>query len=147
MPTHTADDLGRYPLGMEIPLFLQCTTGDLEPRTDTPLTHPTVEVRKDGSAVHTYFGRVPADDQRDQTGVFRGRLMLGAGFETGRYTLTYRWQTSDAYHRVALQSVQIVGGGSADGAIIAMHAAERAEARYLIMQTDAGLLKKGVNPR
>ena len=145
MPTNFADDLGRYQLGYEIPLVLQCLTAAGAP--DLPTVHPTAEVRADTGSTWTHFGKIPADDQGFRTGFFRGPLMLDSRFRAGRYTIFYRWVDSASRNRVQIQEVEVIDGSSADGSIIAMHGLDRPDSRTLIMQTDAGLLKKGVNPR
>ena len=144
MTTQTTRDLGRYQLGQEVPLALQCLLGDAP---DTPDSHPTFEVRADASASWTIYNRIAADEQGITVGFFRQPMMLDARFAAGRYTVRFRWQDSGANHRTEMHSFQVLPGGNADGAIIAMHHAERPQGRFLIMQTDTGLLKRGLNPR
>lgn len=136
--------LGRYQIGTEIPVVLRCT---LAGSPDTPLSHPTVEIRKDGSAVSTHFGKIPGDEQNVLDGFFRGPVMLDRRFETGRHALYYRWTDSAGNSRIAIEELDIVQGGDQDGAIIAIQHIDRPHARYLLWQTDDGKLVKGKNPR
>lgn len=144
MITQTSRDLGRFQLGTEVPLILQCTYGGAQ---DIPSTHPTFEVRADGNAAWLIYNRIPSDEQGWRTGFFRMPLMLDLRFAAARYTVRFRWQDSASNHRFAMCSFQVVAGGNSDGAIIAMHHAERPQGRFLIMQTDGGFLKRGLNPR
>lgn len=139
----TADHLGRYQLGLELPLTLECT---LARAADTPSTHPTYEARAaDGTVAAS--GRVAADPLAGIVGFFRGPLFLDDRFSVGRYTIAYRWQDSLARDRVELQTVDVIPGGDVDGAIIALHPVERPDRTSLVYQTDAGVLARGLNPR
>lgn len=139
----TADYLGRYQIGQELPLCLQCT---LARAPDVPSTHPTYEARSDAGAVAA-SGRVAADPLPGVAGVFRGPKFLDDSFDVGRYTIAYRWKDSGGADRVELQVVDIVPGGHPDGAIVSLHPVERPDRTSLVYQTDAGVLARGLNPR
>lgn len=146
-----SNDIGRYAIGATIPLVIRCTLAGV---ADTPASHPTVEIRNDTTAAVHYYRRVAADGQGEITGLFRQGILLGDGTgqllltpTVGRYTLTFRWTDSLARNRVEIQQMQVVGGGSQDGAIVALHAADGPDVRRLLIQTDAGILKVGKNPR
>lgn len=143
--------LGRYPLGKEIPLVLRCTIAGVP---DRPSSHPTAEIRGDSSNAVYYHRRVAADGQGVLVGLFRQPLLLGgpaphwrAAPAVGRYTVTFRWTDSASVARVEIQQFEAVGGGSADGAVIAMRPVDGPDARWLLTQSDAGVLKANKNPR
>jgi hypothetical protein len=139
----TASHLGRYQIGTELPLCLQCT---LARAPDVPSTHPTYEARAaDGTVAAS--GRVAADPLPGVAGLFRGPLFLDDAFAVGRYTVAYRWKDSAAADRVELQTVDVIPGGDSDGAIIALHSVERPDRTSLVYQTDGGVLARGLNPR
>ena len=135
--------LGRYPLGVEVPLAVRCT---LDRAGDRPSSHPTADVRTAaGAAVASV--RLPADEQGVLTGVFRGPLFLDQRFDVGRYFAVVRWLDSNGDTRQAVLAWDVIPSGSVNGAIIALASVERPNATYLLYQTDGGQLARGINPR
>lgn len=137
-----ATHMGQYQLGDELPLFLKTTLADAP---DTPSNHPTAEIRSASGMIH--FGRIPADDQGSAVGVFRGPVMLDQRFSVGRHHVIYRWIDSGSNARVSISSFRLVAGGSADGAVIAIHSVVRPQANFLLYATDDGRIIRGRNPR
>lgn len=137
---------GRLQQGTELPLVLQALDADDEPAT--PDAYPVVDVYRDASPpVKVATAQLAADNQGFITGFFRLPLFLDARFTTeGRYLVVMKWVVGgDVLYRHG--SFTLLPGGSSDGSVLSMFYNEGANARFVIFQTDAGLLIRGKNPR
>lgn len=139
--------LGRFQQGDELPLTLQTTDASGVP--EDPFDVPVATVYRDGatpSLVETV--RLAADLRGVQAGLFRLPLFLGKLYGTaGRHLVVFRWVDADSVARQCVGCFTLLPGGSSDGNVIAMAYVQRPDARYLLWQTDAGLLLRGRNPR
>lgn len=129
-------DLGTYQQGQELPLVL-ATAAD-------PSATPRANLcRADGTGVASV--PLPADDRPAGPGLFRTGWMLDGRTPPGDYLIVYRWLDGGS-PRQRVQRFRVRGGGSADGAVVAMHAAVRPARTAVLMQTDNGRLTRGLNP-
>ena len=137
---------GRQQRGTELVIVLQ--SFNATESTADPDYIPTVTIYKDGSSrtlIQTV--KIAADQRGVVGGFFRLPIFLGELYtSTGRYLVAMRWCTGGIAHCVT-GDFYMLPGGSADGTIISMSPIERPDARYVIWQTDGGLIVRGRNPR
>ena len=133
-------NLGRYQLGMWVPLQLWCST---EP--DVP---PFVSIYDSTGR------RVLADKQlapRNKavlTGNYIAEHRLGPEFEPGLYHVLYEYRISSATeNRSRLDSFSVIAGGQASGAYVGMHFFSTPQADFVVGVTDGGRLEARRNPR
>jgi hypothetical protein len=134
--------LGRFQLGVEVVLPVQCT--DAAEAPSWPDTAPAVEVWSDSAKVLARL--MPAAERQLTTGLFRLPLFLAGQFAAGRYTAIARWE-NDAFNGVDIHHFEIVPGGNQRGAVIAMAYFEKAGTRFIVQQLDGGTIVRGKNPR
>jgi hypothetical protein len=138
-------DLGTIQQGQELPLAVHARTATGLP--DLPADNPVASVhRPDGTLVARV--RMGCDQQGVVTGFFRHPLFLGAGFETaGLYSVSYSWEDSLGNACGSVGQFLLRPGGDEEGAVIALQAARRPHATYLIRQSDSATISRGKNPR
>lgn len=138
--------IGRFQQGQEVPFVLQCTSAVGVP--DDPLYPPAVTIYQDANPPVVVETRLMAAAERGVVaGLFRYPRFLVTGYAAGRYLAIFRWTDSGGVSRMKVASFTINPGGSADGAVVALHHVGKPEAGYLIWQTDAGYIVRGKNPR
>lgn len=138
--------LGRFQRGQELVVVARCLTA-LEP--DDPTAAPVLTIYRGASPPVQAYQAVMAADQRGvEEGAFRLAVFLGQAFVgTGRHLVVVRYPDGGGTARVGVGSFHLTPGGSADGAVIALHPVERPNARFLVQQLDSGRLLRGRNPR
>lgn len=124
-----------------VPLTLLCVDQNGTP--SLPSSAPSVTVRADGAPIASIF--LPVLDKPAATGLFQYPLTLGSPYPPGRYRATYHW-TVGGFLGTHEDNFEVVAGGDAAGAIIAMAWYERPHANFLVMQTDNGTLLFGRSP-
>lgn len=133
---------GRYPLGVEIPLSLQCVNGSGVPAL--PTEAPTADVWSSSAKIRTLA--VPPLDPSGVTAYFSYRLFLGSLFAVGLYRVFYRYRIG-SFSNIVEDAFEIIPGGHQDGAVISLYGFLRPQATYLVQQLDSGKLVRGKNPR
>lgn len=133
--------MGRYQLGEHVPLRVLTNTN----RAAVVPDYPPVAKVFDSSGSVRFNKRIPVSDRYGQTGLFSFRLFLDSTFATGHYSVTFTWiQGTDVGCSVG--EFDIVAGGDADGAIIALHRYQTANAQFIMREMDSGELRAGRNP-
>lgn len=136
--------IGRYKLGDWLPLQLQTVNGSRV--ATTPDDVPTVKLFN-SSGTMVYSQKLPVIERYVQTGRFYALVLLGRAFSTDTYTAVYYWTTgSGAYNGLEADNFDIVDGGHYDGNVIGMYFFDRPQAKYIVYQTDSGVLIQGRNP-
>jgi len=137
---------GRYQLGDEAPIGVQCTDADNAPAA--PDAAPTFSIYNESGTKIVTDKKIPPKDRAQATGLFEHFVRLGSDFAVGRYTVLYKWTTGEGtFSGRAVDHLEIIAGGSTDGTVIAMHYYEAQQAAFIVQHTDAGLIKAGKNPR
>jgi hypothetical protein len=144
---------GRYYLGEEIPLGVLTTNASGVPTV--PDACPALEIyapagKVKGGWVPGGLGgggsMLPIVDRFGTTGLFGVNLFLGGVFSPGLYRATYRWKVG-TYHGLALDTFEVLAGGSARGTPISMFFHDQPQGDYLVRQLEAGRLVANRNPR
>lgn len=133
--------LGRFILGDEVPLGVQCVNGSGVP--SAPTSAPTMQIYTSaGTAVLSK--QIPPQDQYSATGWFGYKQALNSSFATGRYYVRYEYDVGGTTYAGEVDAFEIVDGGSTDGQILSMFFLDRPDGNdYMLVQTDQGTL--GVN--
>ena len=137
---------GRYQLGDEATIGVQCTNADGTPTA--PDAAPTITVYAADGETIVIDKPIPPKDRAASTGLFEHFLRLGSDYEAGAYSALYKWTTNDGgFAGRAVDHFEILPGGSADGTVLGLHYYDAGHAQFLVQQTDAGFVKAGKNPR
>jgi hypothetical protein len=137
--------LGRYQRGQELPVAVRTLTANAPANPDAG---PVLTIyRGDNPPVQVYQRVMACDLQGVAAGTFRLGVFLGQAFQAGHHLLVVRYPDGGGTSRVGVGSFDVLPGGSADGAVIALHPVERPSARFLVQQLDSGRLLRGRNPR
>jgi hypothetical protein len=137
---------GRYQLGDEALVGVQCTDADGNPAA--PDAAPTMTVYSAAGAKPVENKAIPPKDRSNATGLFEHFIRLGSDFAEGVYTALYKWTTGGgAFSGRAVDTFEVLPGGHVDGTVLGLHYYDAGHAQFLVQQTDAGLLKAGKNPR
>lgn len=146
------DYLGRYQLGVHVPLtlFTVDSTGEPLHCDDSP----TIKVlAQDGDTI-VDTKEIPALNRDRYKGLFHYRLFLGANphvpvseaFAVGRIFIYYEW-VIDGTTYGDLAVLDAVASGNDAGAVISMERFDRPHGDFLVMQLDTGKIIAGRNPR
>lgn len=136
--------IGRYKLGDAVPLYVK--TVDTNGVATLPDDCPTVKVWN-SSGTLILNQKMPIIERFTQTGNFCYPLFLGVLWATGTYTAVYYWTTgSQTFNGLDCDTFEIVDGGNKDGNVIAMYFFDRPQAKYVVYETDSGVLIQGRNP-
>lgn len=133
---------GRYQLGEELPLLIQCVDDVGSPVA--PNAAPVAHIWSETALVKSLS--IPAMDQQTVTGLFGMRLFLGGAFAAGIHQVLYKY-TAGSFTNVITQMFQILPGGDPDGAVVSMYGFRLPFATFLVHQLDSGKVQKGKNPR
>lgn len=133
---------GRYENGQEVRLHVQCrdTTG----QQVAPSNIPHLDIFSNGSKIAANVPMFPEDTK--VTGLFVCPYFLQS-FSPGTCQVVFRWPVGFTTSLVAVGYFEVVPGGNDDGAVISMFYFETPQGRYLLQQTDAGIIKQGKNPQ
>lgn len=143
-PSGGGDALGRYQLGDVVAIPL--TTFGPGNLPTPPDATPTAGIAGPaGSVLSGQTPLVPLAPGSDGTRWLL-RLPLGVGVLGGSYRVTFAYATAGVPGG-ATARFDVVPGGDPGGAVTALHAVERPEARYILAQLTGGLLVRGRNPR
>lgn len=134
--------LGRYQLGQTVPLRVQ--TLNANSVAATPDDVPTVKLW-DAAGNRVLTAKMPAVERYIQTGRFLLPVFLNGQFAAGLYQAVYYYGIA-GYHGLESDTFEVLPGGHADGSVISMYFLDRPQARYIVYQTDAGVLIQGRNP-
>lgn len=132
---------GRQENGIEVRLHVQCKTSAgviVEP--DAP---PFVDVWNNG--VKFFSAGMFPEERTNAVGLFVFPLYL-MSFTVGTCQCVFRWITGGVSH-VIVGYFEIVAGGNDDGAVISMFYFNTPQGKFIVHQTDAGILKMGKNPQ
>ncbi len=135
------DYLGRKQLGQEMAVTLTAVDADDAP--GWPTAAPVVDIWNGSTLVLS--GKAMPKVDGAATGFFRLNLFLNERFSTGYHEAVVRW-TLNGFLGVQTQRFEIITGGDARGAIIALFHHEMPQERYLVAQTDGGQLLKLKRP-
>ncbi len=134
--------LGRYQIGGTVVLYLQCTNA--AGTASVPTDAPQVKLWSPSGAL-VLEDKMPVFPQ--VTGLFYYNLYLGEPYdETGNWNATYRYLVS-TYQGAQSDYFEILPGGHLDGHVVGMYHYRRPHADFLVHQTEAGNIRKGLNPR
>jgi hypothetical protein len=133
--------IGRFQLGGTVPLFLITTDANKTPQV--PTFPPTVKIWKPSGLLQVAF--VPTIETYTQTGVFLGRVFLGAQFAVGLYRVSYYYQIG-LFQGVQVDNFEIMAGGNADGNVMSMYYYACAQANFVVQGLDSGKIVQGRNP-
>jgi hypothetical protein len=134
--------LGRKQLGQEVSFSVASAGGDSE-IPSWPSLPPTLDIWKGTTLVLSGL-KMPKIDGA-VVGLFQLAVYLDERFSTGYYQGVSRWLRG-TYSAVQIDDFRILDGGNPDGAVIAMFHHEMPQARFIVMQTDAGKIQRGKNP-
>lgn len=133
---------GRHMLGKRLSLAVRCRDSSGVPAL--PDQAPVALVYS-GSALVLSL-RLPIRDRQDLTGWFAGSLLLDSRFATGRYRIVYQYAVSGTAGGDT-DCFEIVQGGQADGAGLALIYYSRPASDFCLLQADSGRLLRRRNPR
>lgn len=134
--------LGAYQLGDRLPGAILCRGSTLLPVA--PDLAPTANIYSVSAGPVAQYSLPPAD-RPGATGLFARAIHLDARFSVGRYAVHYSWLVSGAA-RASCDVFDILTGGHADGAVIALYPYHCPHAEFLVQQLDSRKLVKGRNP-
>lgn len=130
--------LGFYQLGDLLPL--RCRTQNAAGTPLTPAAAPQARIiAEDGNTALTVS--LPMHDQERLTGYFHHQVSLSGQFSSQRYTVIYSWLNGVTPMAIT-EEFEVILGGSASGAGIAMHFFRQEAADYVLYQDDTGELNK-----
>lgn len=136
--------LGRFQLGDSIPLSLGTRTGDGVLGPQLPSAAPVAKTYDaSGTLVETI--KLPIKNRYKVTAYFEKRHRLSSSYSAGRYLIVYQWVISATTYQAAAV-FDIIEGGNADGAVIALQGVSRPEAIKVLYETESGKLNVGRNP-
>lgn len=134
--------LGRKQLGQEC-LFSVSAAGNKQGLVSWPSSPPFMDIWKGTSKVASGL-KMPKVDS-NSVGLFRLAVFLDGRFTFGQHHAIIRW-VNGTYFGVQIDYFDILDNGNVNGSIISLFHHELPHARYLVYQTDAGLLLRGKNP-
>ncbi len=134
--------LGRQMLGGRILLGVRC-----QGPTGVPLVPDQAPV----ALVYSSSGlvaslRLPIRDRQDLDGWFQTSLLLDSRFSTGLYRVVYQYTISGVAGGDT-DTFEVVPGGQADGAGLALVYYSRPASDFCLLQSDSGRLIRKRNPR
>ncbi len=133
--------LGRYQLGQDVPLVVQCVDSNGTPAV--PDSFPIALVCREGVYLRTVG--IPAETDPDVTGRFRGRYTLGDGDAPGHYAVVYLYSTL-GLRRGESDQFEVVPGGDASGPVLAGYSLSRPDGDYFLAHLAAGRMASGQTP-
>lgn len=133
---------GRYQLGQAVELTLACRDASDTPAVPTNV--PRLKVWTPAGAL-LRFQDLPPLERYTQTGLFHARLILDSTFTAGLYRVTYYWSVG-SFRGLDEDGFEVMPGGDADGAVVALHWFSRPQAKFLVQSLDSGKLVQGRNP-
>ncbi len=133
--------LGRYQVGQDVPLFVQCVDSNGDPTV--PDGSPVARFYREGLLVRA--GEVPVETDPDAVGRFRGRYRLTDGDTPGHYAVVYRYGTF-GLSRADSASFEVVAGGDNSGPVIAGYTFTRPDGDTFLSHLAAGRVATGQTP-
>lgn len=133
----------RVQLGDEVSISFQ--TYDSSGNPVAPDSPPTLRVYAE-NGTNVYNKSFPPKDNGFVTGLFGHFVRLGAEYSEQVYSWRAGYEVSSVAG-VASGFFEVMPGGHADGAVIAMHWFESPAGSAIVYQTDSGKVKHGRNPR
>lgn len=85
-------------------------------------------------------------DKQAYPGTFVRDLFLNSTYTAGYYTIIYRYVIGTT-GRSEVDTAEVVSGGNVNGSVIAMGDFPRPEAKYVLAQTDGGVIFQGRDGR
>lgn len=135
--------LGRYQLGVEVPLSVRTTNS--AGSAALPAACPSIDVYSDSAKVVS-GKQIPISDRYGVTALFRHGLFLSQLYTAGRYEVAYRWVIG-SYEGGQVDTFEVLAGGDGDGSVISMYHLRKPQASWIVQQRDSGKIMKGRNPR
>jgi hypothetical protein len=129
--------IGHYQLGQLLPLRVWTHTNARVPTE--PDAAPFVQVIAENGTI-TYATTLPILDRQRVTGYFHYRLSLDARFSAQRYDVIYTYSISGTV-LAAQASFEVLPGGDAKGAGIAIHFFRQPSADFVLLQSGKALQK------
>lgn len=74
-------------------------------------------------------------------------IQIDDSFALGTYSVEYAYSVGGSAGSPSSDTFDVIAGGDLGGKVIAMAAYVRPDAQYVVVQTDAGKLLQGRNPR
>lgn len=138
--------LGEYLLGEWIPIPLVCR--DASGNESNPTAAPTLNIYKANDTPVTGYDdvTVPPFAQGERTGYFNKNVFLNSNFSAGRYIALLQYAVSGS-NKAELHFFEVVAGGNAKGAYVALFYYPRPHANYIVGQLDDGTLEMRRGPR
>lgn len=137
--------LGRIQLGAELPI--SCLTVDANSLPTAPDAPPALKIWSGTTLILS--AQMPVNDRFGTSTVctfFLYPLFLGGQYATGTYDVNLSWKIG-SFVGVEDAKFDVVAGGHADGAIVAMTLYRRPEADFVVWQTTGGKLQRGRGPK
>ncbi len=134
--------LGRYMLGQRIFLGVRCLGAAGVP--SLPDEAPVAQVYSSTALVLSL--RLPIQDRQDLDGWFGASLLLDSRFVEGPGRVLYQYTVSGTAGG-QVDQFEIVPGGQADGAGLALVYYSRPASDFVLQQVDSGRLLRRRNPR
>lgn len=133
----------RSQLGYE--LELGCRTKDSSGTPTAPDACPTMTILTE-TGTQVLSKQIPIQDRYGRAGLFSYMQPLNSLFSAGRYYVTYDWLISGVAGS-AIETFQVLPGGSTAGQAISMHFKGGSQANHIIRQNDDGNIRYNRNPR
>jgi len=133
-------------LGVELPIRITCLDADDLPVW--PDSAPQMDVWRNstGTKVISNYKLFPLD-RRNLIGVFWLPLFLTGLVADGYHAIIRYQKASVSLDGVEIRNFEIMPGGNEAGTVISMHYYDRPTGKFLVYQTDGGILFKGKNPQ
>jgi hypothetical protein len=133
---------GRYQNGDTVPLRVLCRDAAGVP--GVPPRAPQVTVWSPAGA-KVRVRVMPVLDRYGQAGLFHYPLYLDGDFAPGLYRAVYNYNLG-SYVGIEEDGFEVLAGGNADGAVVALHFYVRPHARFVMQSLDSGKMVQGRNP-
>lgn len=135
---------GAFQLGDHV--ALGCATFNESGAQESPVECPSMRIYDSGGTA-VVSKKIPPSQDRTVRGLFHYAQFLGPEFSEGRHYVVYEWMTSGGYFGQETDCFMILPGGSAVGNVISLFFFDRPEAKFVVGQTDAGVILLKRNPR
>lgn len=138
--------LGEYFLGQWVEIPVVCSnTSEVE---SNPTSAPVLNIYKANATPVTGYDDVTMAPfaQGERTGYFNRSVFLNSNFSAGKYIAHIAYTVSGS-NKAEVHYFEVVAGGNASGAYIALWYYPRPHAKYIVGQLDTGTLEMRRGPK
>lgn len=135
---------GRFALGREIPLYVQCTSTAGVPTA--PDAAPTMLIYAQGGGAAIINKRIPPLERYTATGLFQYMQMLTSSFSAGLYYVTFRYAISGT-QKAAQGTFEVVAGGDSTGMYNSLFFLDRPSTDWILGTLDSGSITLNRGPK